>query len=93
MIGVFGHQNLGDGCLRRQAALDQPGRSLGLQDAIFAGAAGVFGTAGDDNAELRRHHVQPLALVFADLVQVALAAKTGLGVELDHDLDPRQMRR
>src|SRR5437879_1716679 len=35
----------------------------------------------------------PLALVFADLVQVALAAGTGLGVEVDHDLDPRQMRR
>jgi hypothetical protein len=83
---------LGDGCLRRQSALDQPGRSLGLQDAI-ASSAGVFGTSGDHNSELRRHHVQPLALVFADLVQVALAAGTGLVVEVDHDLDPRQMRR
>lgn len=46
VIGIFGHQNLGDGCLRRQAALDQPGRSLGLQDAIFAGSTGVFGTSG-----------------------------------------------
>jgi len=93
MIGVFGHQNLGDGCLRWQSAFDQPGRSLGLQDAIFAGSAGVFGTSGDDNAELRRHHVQPLALVFADLMQVALAAGTGLVVDIDDDLDPRQMRR
>lgn len=93
MIGAFGHQNLSDGCLRRQSAVDQAGRSLGLQDAIFAGSTGVFGTPGDDNAELRRHHVQPLALVLADLVQVALAAGAGLGVEVDHDLDPRQMRR
>jgi hypothetical protein len=50
-------------------------------------------TPGDDNAELRRHHVQPLAPVFADLVQVALAAGTGLVVEVDHDFGPRQMRR
>jgi hypothetical protein len=93
MIGIFGHQNLGDGCLRRQSALDQPGRSLGLQDAIFAGSASVFGTSGDDNAELRRHHVQPLALVFADPVQFALAAGAGLVVDIDDDLDPRQMHR
>lgn len=64
IIGIFGHQNLGDRCLRRQSALDQPGRSLGLQ----------------------------VALVFTDLVQ-ALAAGAGLGVEVDYDLDPRQMRR
>jgi hypothetical protein len=93
MIGIFRHQNLGDGRLGRQSALDQPGRSLGLQDAIFAGSAGVFGTSGDDNAELRRHHVQPLAPVFADLVQLALAAGAGLVVDVDDDLDPRQMRR
>ncbi len=93
MIGIFGHQNLGDGCLRRRSALDQPGRSLGLQDAILASATGVFGTPGDDNAELGRHHVQPLAPVLADLVQVAPAARTGLVVDVDDDLDPRQMRR
>lgn len=32
-----------------QSALDQPGRSLGLQDAVLACATGVFGTPGDDN--------------------------------------------
>jgi hypothetical protein len=49
--------------------------------------------AGDDNAELGRDHVQPLAPIFADLVQVAPAAWAGLAVDVDHDLDPRQMRR
>lgn len=93
MIGIFGHQNLGDGCLRRQSALDQPGRSVGLPDAVFTNAAGVFGTPGDGNAELRRHHVQPRALVLADPVQLALAAGAGLIVDVDDDLDPRQMRR
>jgi hypothetical protein len=47
MIGIFGHQNLSDGCLGRHSALDQTARSLGLHDAVLAGATGVFGTPGD----------------------------------------------
>lgn len=43
-----------EGCLRRHSGLDQPGRSLGPQDAIFAGSAGVFGTSGDDNGSSGR---------------------------------------
>lgn len=35
MIGLFGQHNLGDGCLNRQSALDQAGRSRGLPDAVF----------------------------------------------------------
>jgi hypothetical protein len=37
--------------------------------------AGIFGPPGDEHPELRRHHVQPLAPVFADPVQFALAAR------------------
>ena len=65
----------------------------GLHDAILASPAGVFGPPGDEHPELRRHHVQPLALVLADPVQLALAAGAGLVVDVDDDLDPRQMRR
>jgi hypothetical protein len=93
MIGIFRYQNLSDGGFGRQTALDQPGRSLGLHDALLTGATGVFGTPGEDNAELCWHHVQPLALVFADAMQFALAAEAGLVVDVDDDLDPRQMRR
>ena len=93
MIGIFGHQHLGDGGLGRQSALDQPGRSRRLHDAILARSAGVFGPPGDEHPELRRHHVQPLAPVLADPVQLALATGAGLVVDVDDDLDPRQMRR
>ena len=93
MIGIFGHQNLGDGGLGRQAAFDQPRRSRRLHDTVLAGPAGIFGPPGDEDAELRRHDVQPLALVLADPVQLALAAGAGLVVDVDDDLDPRQMRR
>lgn len=55
MIGAFGHQNLGDGGLGRQPALDQPRRSRRLHDAVLAGSAGLFGPPGDQDPELRRH--------------------------------------
>lgn len=91
MIGIFGYQNLGDGGLGRQSTFDQPGRSRRLHDTVFAGSAGEFGP-GDENAELRPHHVQPLAPVFADPVQIAPATGARLVVDIDDDLDPRQMR-
>ena len=93
MVGIFGDQNLGDRGLGRQAALDQPRRRRGLHDTVLACPAGVFGPAGDEHPELRRHDVQPLAPVLADPVQLALAAGAGLVVDVDDDLNPRQMRR
>jgi hypothetical protein len=45
-----------------------------------------------ENAELRRYHVQPLAPVFVDPVQIAPATGARLVVDIDDDLDPRQMR-
>ncbi|WP_409998697.1 hypothetical protein [Bradyrhizobium sp. SZCCHNR1018] len=64
MIGIFGRQNMNEGRFDRQSVLDQPGRSLGLYDAISADSAGVFGTAGDDRVELRNDAplVTPLQL-------------------------------
>ncbi len=93
MVGIFGHQNLCDGGLGRHAALDKMCRCRGLQDAVLASPAGVFRSPGDEYPELRRHHVQPLALVLADPVQLSAAAGTGLVIDVDDDLDPRQMRR
>lgn len=75
MVGIFGHQNLGDRGLGRQAALDQSRRRQGLYDTVLAGPAGIFGPPGDEHPELRRHRVQPLTLVLADPVQFALAAR------------------
>ena len=92
MVGIFGHQNLGDGRLGRQSALDQPGWGRGLQDTVLARAAGVFGPQGDEHPELRRHDVEPLALVLADPVQLALATGADLVIDIDDELDPRQMR-
>jgi len=64
-----------------------------LHDTIFATPAGIFRAAGDEHPELRRHDVQPLALVLPDPVQFALTAGAGPAVDIDDDLDPWQMRR
>jgi hypothetical protein len=93
MVGIFGHQNLSDGGLGRHAALDQARWRRCLHDAILAFAARIFRSPGDEYPELRRHDVQPFALVLADPVEFALAAGTGLVVDVDDDLNPRQMRR
>jgi hypothetical protein len=93
MVGVFGHQNLGDGRLGRQPALDQPGGRLSLHDNVLAGATGIFGPAHHDHAQLRRHNVEPLADVFADPVKSVAAAWAGMVLDVDDHLDARQMRR
>ena len=93
VIGIFGDQDLGDGGLGRQSALDQPGRRRRLHDAVLASPAGVFGTPGHEDPELRRDQVQPLASILSNPVQLALAAGTGLVLDVDDDLDPRQVRR
>jgi hypothetical protein len=92
VIGVLGDDDVGDQCLGRQAAFDQPGWGRRLHHRAGAGSAGVLGPANYQDPELGRHHIQPLGDVLADLVHLAGAARTGLVGDVDHHLDPRQMR-
>jgi hypothetical protein len=66
VIGIFGDQDLGDGGLGRQSALDQPGRGRRLHDTVLASTAGVFGPPGNEDLELSRDQVQPLASILTD---------------------------
>ena len=93
MIGVFGDQHVSDRRLGRQAALDQSRRRGRLDDHVLAGAAGVFGPAHDQHAELHGDDVELLADLFADAVQFAAAARAGLALDVDGRLDLRQMRQ
>jgi hypothetical protein len=76
-----------------QATLDQPHWRRGLYKTVLASPAGIFGSPGDEHPKLRRHHVQPLTPVLADPMQLALAARAGLIVDVHDDLNPRQMPR
>jgi hypothetical protein len=88
MVGILGHQNLGDNGLGRQTAHD---RSAAQAPGLARHRPRKSGR--HIWAELRPHHIQPLTPVLADPVQLALAARTGLVVDVDDDLNPRQMRR
>lgn len=84
---------MGDGRFRRQAALDQPRRGGCLHDGFFAGPARIFGTARDQHPELGRHDVEPFAHVLADPMEGARTARASFILDIDYDLDPRQVRR
>lgn len=90
MIGIFGDQHMRDRGLRRKPRLDQACGSRSLNDAIGAGAARIFGATGDDDAELRRDHVQPLGHILANAMQ-ATAAGADQTFRLDDLFDTRKM--
>ena len=93
VVGVFGDEHLCDQRVGRQAALDQPHGCWGLHERVLAGPAGVTRAADHQNPELRRHHVEALGYVLADLVQDARAARAGGAVDVDEGLDPQQVGR
>ena len=92
VIGIFGDQHLRDRRLGRQSALDQSRRRGRLHHHVLAGPAGILGPANDQDPELRRHDVEPLARILADPMQRVAAARTGMVVDVDHHLDARQVR-
>lgn len=92
MVSVLGDDDVGDQCLGRQATFDQPGRGRRLHHRAGAGPAGVLGPADHQDPELGRHHIQPLGDILADLVHLGGATRTGLVGDVDHRLDPRQVR-
>jgi hypothetical protein len=93
MVRIFRHQHLGDRCLGRQAAFDQPSRRRRLHHEILAGPTGVFGSAHDQNSELRRHDVEPLGDIFPDSMQLAGATGADFACHIDQRFDTRQVRR
>ena len=84
---------MGEQRLARHAALYKMTGSRRLADALLALCAAILGTAGNDDAELRRRHVEALGDVLADPDELASAASAGYGLRLDDDLDTLQMRR
>jgi hypothetical protein len=93
MVGVFGHEHLGDGAVRGQPALNQSGRRGGLHHPILTGAAGVLRAADDHNPDLGRHDVEALGHILADAVQGAGAARADRARDVYEGLNPRQVGR
>jgi len=93
MIAELGDDDLGDQRLGRQAARHDMLGGVGLHDRARAAAASVFGAARDQNAQLRRDHVQPFADVLADPGHLAAAARALPAPGLDDPFHSGQMGR
>lgn len=92
-IGVFRDQDMRQQRLGRQAAGDDPRRRGRLVHTLRAAAAGIAGSDGDADPQLGRHDVQPFGPVLAYLVHLAPAAGAGAVGNVEHRLDPLQVRR
>ena len=93
MVGVFVDQHMRQQRLGGHAAVNRTFRSGRLHDRLLAGSATIPRPADHADPQLGRHIVEHLRPIFADDMQHASATGAGLVVDLDHHLDPRQMRR
>ena len=59
VVGIFADQHMRHCRLGGHAARDQTRRRSRLCNAVGAGPAGILRTAGDDDAELGGHDVEP----------------------------------
>lgn len=92
MIGVFCDEDMGDGGLGGDAALDESGGRRRLHYDLLAGPAGVFRPTRHDHPELGRHDVETLGDILAHDVELPAAAGAGLVLDIDNLLDARQVR-
>ena len=93
VIGIFGHEHVRHQGVCRQPAFDQPGGCGRLDDAVRAGAARVLRPAHHQYPNLRRHNIKTFGYILANPVQRGRAAGARAVRDVDHALDPRQMRR
>ncbi len=76
--------------LGRHPTWYQVRRSGCLDDAFFAGTAGILRAAGDDHAELGDYDIKPLADILANHMPVS-ATTANRAVQLGHLFDARQI--
>ena len=91
VVRILGNQHLRQRTLGRQAPLDEVRRRGSLDNPLPAGPAGILRAHGDDDAELRRHDVQPLDAILSDAHHPSASAGTVDAVRLDGPLDARQV--
>jgi len=93
VVGVFVDQHMRQQRLGGHAAVNRTLRRWRLNNRLLAGSATISRPADHSDPQLGRYVVEHLRLIFADDVQHAPATGAGLVVDVDHHLDPRQMRR
>ena len=93
MVAELCDDDLGDQGLARQPGRHHVFARMGLHHRARTAAAGIFGAPGDQHAQLRRDHIEPLEDIFANLRHLAAAAGAQRALRLDDALHPRQVGR
>ncbi len=93
VVGVARDQHLCHQRFGRDPALDQPRRRGRLHDRALAAAADQLGAPGDDDPELRRHHVEPFGPILPDRRHRRAAARAVGVLRSQRHLDARQVGR
>jgi quercetin dioxygenase-like cupin family protein len=93
MIAVLGDQHLGEQSLGGHATGQWPLWRRRLHHCALTAAAAVTRATDHLDAVERRDDVEHLRDVLADQLHRAAAARAALVLDIDDDLEPRQMRR
>jgi hypothetical protein len=93
VIGVFGHQHMGDRRLGGQGAFDQAARRRRLNHPRRTCPACIFRADRCNHPELGGDDIQSLGAIFTDPRHVAATAGTLRARRFDHLFDARQLLR
>jgi hypothetical protein len=92
-VAVLGHQHLHQQRLGGQATGDNARWRRLLVDALVAAVAGIAGSDRHQHPKLRWYDIEPLGFVLADPPHLLAAARAVAVGEVQHLLDPLQVRR
>lgn len=93
LVAVFHHRDVGQQGFRHHPAVDRLGRRGYLQHTLAASPAAVARTHNALDLVLHRNDVEGFLDGLPDLVQPLAAAGADVALDIDHDVDARQMLR
>ncbi len=93
LVAVFHHCDVGQQGFRHHSTVDRLGRRGCLQHTLAASPAAVPWTHNALDPVLHRNDVEGFLDGFPDLVQPLAAAGADVALDIDHDIDARQMLR
>ncbi|MGX1325878.1 hypothetical protein AB7M56_000377 [Bradyrhizobium elkanii] len=93
LVAVFHHRDVGQQGFRHHSTVDRLGRRGCLYHTLAAAPAAVPRTHDALDPVLHRNDVEGFLDGLPDLVQLLAAAGAAVALDIDHDIDARQMLR
>lgn len=93
LVAVFHHRDVGQQGFRHHPAIDRLGRRRCLHHTLAASPAAIPRTHNALDPVLHRNDVEGFFDGLPDLVQPLAAARADVALDIDYDIDARQMLR